>query len=368
MKENSSTSRICEGSDDLRIAYSISDRVEPALLLCVYAAMLATGHYIWHRSDGSPFSDHSWFLMPMCLLGDAGLIAFFLWTGSIKSPVSINMDGTVRQGVAVWKFPGPMTALVAKTGGGKAPPRYWIDLRYGPAAVRLTGDTTEGQTIGTAAQINRWSRLRIQGISDPFDSRNATQPISWGVYLIALLIAVFFINVAFGNNGTYLNLQAQPGAWAKASAVIFTLLVAGATGMRWKAFANAGIRRGAVVVLAEVAIAALFVLASGAIGGHSAQVLETAFMPGTVVTFDAPLNLTRTTQGKGCHRYLWFEDPSLGRVIRYCDPHSLEYWSKATRVEVTEARNDLGIRILSVNSARTEPSDSSPATIHSLKN
>jgi len=351
MKENSSASRISEGLDELHIAYSTSGRVEPALLLLIYVAILAAGHYIWHTTPSLLFSDANWLVIPMCLLGDAGLIALCLWSGSVKSPVSISVDGTVRHGVATWKFPGPMTALVGKTGGIKAPPRYWIDLRYGPAAARLPGDVTEGQTIGMAAQINRWSRQRVQGTSDPFDSAKATDPVNWGVYYFVLLIAMFLIGSAFSDNGTYLNVHAKPGVWAKVSVVIFALLVAAAIGTRWKAFASAGIRRGAIILLAEVAIAVLLVLAGGAIGGHSAQALEAAFTPGTVVTFDAPLRLTATTQGKGCHRYLRFADPSLGRVIQYCDPHSLEYWSKATHAKVTQEQNDLGVRILSVDGA-----------------
>lgn len=363
MKENPSTNRISEGADNLHIAYSTSDRIEPALLLFIYVAILATCHYVWHTTHGSLFSDYNWLVIPISLLGDAGLIAFFLWSGSVKSMVSISMDGTVRQGVAIWKFPGPMTALVAKTGGTKAPPRYWIDLRYGPAAVRLAGGTTEGQTIGMAVQINRWSQRRIHGTSDRFDSRKANSPVSWDIYYSVLLILMFFIGAAFSGNGTYLNVHAKPGAWAKVSTAIFALLVAGVTGMRWKTFASAGIRRGAVIMLAEVAIAMLLVLASGAIVARSAQALETILTPGAVATFDAPLSLTTTTHGKGCHRYLLFDDPSLGRVIQYCDPHSLEYWSKATHVRVTEQRNDLGVQILSVDGASAEQSEPLPATV-----
>jgi hypothetical protein len=363
MKENSSTNRISEGADDLHIVYPTPDRTGPALLLFIYVVILATCHYVCHRTPGSLFSDYNWFVIPMCLLGDAGLIAFFLWSGSVKSPVFISMDGTVRQGVSIWKFPGAMTALVVKTGGAKAPPRYSIDLRYGPAAVRLAGGTTEGQTIGMAVQINRWSQQRIQGTSDPFDSRKANSPVSWGIYYSGLLIVMFFIGASLSDSGTYLNEHAKPGVWAKVLAVIFALLAAGVTGMRWKTFTRAGIRRGAVIMLAEVAIATLLILASGSIVAHSAQTLETTLTPGAVTSFDAPLSLTTTTQGKGCHRYVLFDDPSLGRVIRYCDPHSLEYWSKAAHVQVTEQRNDLGVHILSVDRASAEQSESLPATV-----
>jgi hypothetical protein len=351
MKEDSTTNRVSERADGLHITYPASECVEPALLLFIAIAILATCHYFWYRAHASLFSDYNWFLIPICLLGDAGLIALFLWSGSLRSPVSISMDGTVREGVAIWKFPGPMTALVAKVGGAKAPTRYWIDLRYGLAKVRLPGDVTEGRTIGMTVQINRWSQHRIQGTSDPSDSRKAQSPVSWGSYLSILTVIMLFIGSAYSDNGTYLNVHTKPAAWAKVSAVIFALLVAGAIGMRWRTFASAGIRRGTVILLAEIAIALLLALGSGAIAAHSAQTLEMSVTPGTVAAFHAPLNLTATTHGKGCHRYLLFADPSLGRVVRYCDHHSPEYWSSATRVKVTEERNDLGVRILSVDGA-----------------
>jgi hypothetical protein len=357
MKENSGTTQLSESSGELRIAYSTSDRVGLALLLFIFMAILATCHYFWHRAHSSLFSDESWLLIPMCLLGDAGLIAFFLWSGSLKSPVSISIDGAVRQGIAIWKFPGPMTALVAKVGGSKGPPRYWIDLRYGPAAVRFAGGTTEGETIGMSVQINRWNKQRIQGTPDPFDSRKAAAPVSWAGYYLALLFTVGFIGVVFGGQGTYLKVDAQPGAWAKVAAAILAILLAAVAGMRWRTFATAGIRRGAVVLLAEVAITMLLALASGAVGGHVAQALETALAPGRVSTFEAPLSLTVTTRGKGCHRYVVFEDPSLGRVIQYCDPHSLEYWGNATLIQVTEKQNDLGVHILSVDVTPAEQSE-----------
>jgi hypothetical protein len=352
VKENSSTNRISEGPDGLHIAYPASERVGLALLLFICVAILAACHYVWYRTHGSPFSGSNGLVIAICLLGDAGMIALVFWSGSVKSPVSISVDGTVRQGVALWKFPGPMTALVSKTGGSKAPPRYWIDLRYGPAVARLTGDTAEGQTIGMAAQINRWSQQRIPGTSDPFDFRKATSPLNWGIYYCWLLLVVFLITIEIGGDGNYLNTHAKPDVWAKVSAAIFVLLVVGATGMKWRSYASAGIRRGAVVLLAEVAIAVLIVLGSEAIGAHSVQALEMILSPGAVATFDAPLILTATTHGgKGCHRYLLFDDPAIGRAIKYCDYHPLEYWSRATRVRVTEKRNDFGVRIISVDGA-----------------
>lgn len=120
------------------------------------------------------------------------------------------------------------------------------------------------------------------------------------------------------------------------------------TVMRWKNFAEAGIRRSARIMLTEAALTILIALGSAAYGGHLAQTLEATYAPGVIDTFDAPLRLTPTTTGKGCRRYLIFDDPSLGQVVRYCDPHPLEYWRQATRVLVTERQTDLGIHILSV--------------------
>jgi hypothetical protein len=244
-----------------------------------------------------------------------------------------------------------MTALVSTTGGGKGPPAYWLDLRYGPASVRFRGGYTEGQTIGMSVQINRWIQQRVQGTQDPFDIRTARSPMSLAGFSWVFLTLAGLIGAVVSDSGTYLNEQAQLGSWGKVAAIVVALIVASVTGMRWKAFSNAGVQRGAAILLAEGAIAALIILAAGAIAAHSAQVLQVTTARGSIASFDAPLNLTRTTRGKGCHRYLRFVEPSLDRVIQYCDPHSLEYWSDATHVQVTERRNDLGVQIISVDGA-----------------
>jgi hypothetical protein len=350
MEKYSGADFISESSDNLSIVYPASDRILQIVFLLIYLAILVIFHCIWYRTSISLFSDREWLTIPACLAGDAGLLGLFLWSGS-KSTVAINMDGTVRHGVAKWKFPGRMTALVSKTGGTKGPPAYWLDLRYGPASLRFRGGNTEGQTIGMSVQINRWIQQRVQGTQDPFDIRTARSPISLANFSWIFLILAVLIGAGLSDSGTYLNEQAQLGSWGKVAATVVALIVASVTGIRWKAFASAGIQRGVVILLAEGAIAALIILASGAIAARSAQTLEVSTARGSIASFDAPLYLTRTTRGKGCHRYLRFLDPSLGRMIQYCDPHSFEYWSDATHVQVTERRSDLGVQIISVDGA-----------------
>lgn len=133
MKENSSSIEISENSERLLITYPTSSRLEPTLLLFFYAVILAACHYFWYQTASSLFSERNAWLIPACLLGDAGLIFFFFRIRHFRSDVSIDRDGTVRQGFATWKFPGPMTARVAKGGGGRGPMLYWIELRYGRA-------------------------------------------------------------------------------------------------------------------------------------------------------------------------------------------------------------------------------------------
>ena len=351
MQSNPRTPRFSESADALHIAYPTADRVGLALLSLIGAAILAVSHYLWQTTHASLFSNNNWVVIPICLLGDAGLIAFVLWSGSLKSTVSIRTDGAVQEGIGRWKFPGVMTALVVKTGGPRSAHRWWIDLRYGQATVRLPGDTTEGQTIGMSAQINQWCQHRVQGVADPFDVRETKLAISWSHYLSVFAFIALLISVASAGQNIYLNAQAKPAVWAKVSVAIFALSVGGAAAVRWAAFAKAGVRRGAGIVLAEVAIALLLILGGGAIVAHSVQRLEVSVTPGVVTTFDAPLSSTATTQGKGCHRYVVFDDPLVGGAIRYCDPYPLEYWSRSTRVRVTQSQNDIGVHILSVDRA-----------------
>jgi hypothetical protein len=165
-----------------------------------------------------------------------------------------------------------------------------------------------------------------------------------------MLIVCLAVGV-FARNDVYLDEHATAGTWAKMSTAILLLLVASATGIRWRTFARAGVQRGAGILLTEGAIAMLLALGSGAIAARAAQTLETSVTLGAVSTFEAPLIPTVRRTGKGCHRYLTFNDPSLGRFIQYCDPHSPEYWNNATRVRVTQNRNDLGVHILSIDGA-----------------
>lgn len=289
-------------------------------------------------------------LIPLSVLGSAGILAYVLISGTAMSPITVNTDGTVNAGIAMWKFPGQLTALASKTGHAQ----NWIDLRYGSAMIRLPGDVTEGLTIYLADQINRWSKDRIRGVADPFEPSKAKRTMHWGVYYWMFLVIVVVLGNGAGDYATYLNVNAPFGTWATVSILIFSGLMVMAASIRWGALVRTGVRRGRGIWVAEVAVVGLLILGGGAIVGRCAQVIETIAKSETLVTFDAPLRLTKTTQGKGCHRDFILDEPSLGRTILYCDPHSLEYWKGATGVRVTELRGQFGLRITSIG-INTQP-------------
>lgn len=91
------------------------------------------------------------------------------------------------------------------------------------------------------------------------------------------------------------------------------------------------------------------ILGACAIVGRYAQIFEMLATPAKSTSIDEPLRLTKTTTGKGCHRFLILEEPSLGRTIQYCDPHTLDYWNGIEDVQVSQSSNALGIRIGSID-------------------
>lgn len=348
MNKDSSSIQVSEEPSELIISYSTSSRLESTALLAICLIALAMCYYLLYRSPTSIFSDNDWLLIPMCLFGSAWLIALVLRSGTAKSPITINTDGMVSAGIATWKFPGRATVFASKTGRTTAP-SYWIDFRYGSATIRLPGGVTEGSTMGVAAQINRWSRDRIQGTADPFESGKVKFSVDWGSCYFIFMIVVAMSGVVVGGDGIYLDTNAPFGSWAKISILIFSGLMVVGAGIRWAALIRAGVRRGLGIWTAEVLVAMLLILGGGAIVGHFAQAGEMRVTENTQITFGVPLHLTRTTTGKGCHRFILIEEPSLGHSIKYCDPHSLEYWNGITEVRVGEQKNQLGIRITSVD-------------------
>jgi hypothetical protein len=348
MSKKSGVIQVSEDPSKLIISYSASSRIESALQLGICLIALAMCHYLLYKSQASIFSDN-WLLIPICLLGDAGLITLILRSGTAKSPVFIHANGIVGAGIATWRFPGPMTALANKTGRSQAP-RCWIDLRYGSTTIRLPGDITEGLTIGVATQINKWSQRRIYGATDSSESCKVKPVIDLELYFQTMFMAIIaIICIATIGNSTYLGVNAPFGSWAKVFVLVFSSLTVGAVGIRWRSLIETEVRRGLGIWIAEAAVVTLLILGGGAIAGYCGQAIEVRLAANTPVTFDSPLKLTETTTGgKGCHRYLILEDPSLDRQIRYCDPYSLGYWNGATKVRVAELRSQLGVRITSI--------------------
>ncbi|MGG1949185.1 hypothetical protein AB1286_30975 [Trinickia sp. NRRL B-1857] len=349
MNQDFSSIRVSEVPSGLVVSHSRASRFESIGLVAVCLAALVLSYYLSYLSPPSIFSN-DWSLIPICFLGSAGLIALVLRSGTAKSTITIGIDGTIRAGIATWKFPGPITAIAQKTGGPRAP-SYWLDFRYGSATVRLPGGTTEGSTMGAAVQINRWSRARVHGAVDPFESEMLKPATSWGTYCGIFLTALVILSVVNQRNGAFLNPHAPLGPWARISLVVFSVLVAIAGGIRWSALKRMGVGRGPGVWAAEIAVTVLLILGGGAIVTRDAQSIEMGAAAATPLTFDAQLHLTKTTTGKGCHRYVILEEPSLAGPVRYCDPHPLAYWNAASEVRVTELRNNFGIQIIEVDRA-----------------
>ncbi len=345
MNKNSRSSQLIEEPDRLVVSYSASARAEPALLFSIFCIVLSVCHYFLYQAQVTILSGE-WELIPICLFGNAGLLIFLIRSGTIKSAAHISSDGTVRQGIGSWAFPGPMAASPI-TIGGKSPV-YWINLRYGSSTIRLPGDETEGGTIGLAAQINRWVKLRISGMAGSSEASKSPPAINAAVCYVSVMVLTAILGEVASGGHCYLNAQAKIGSWAKVSISIFTALAVIGACIRWSTIARSAIRRGSGVWVVDVAITLLMILGGCSIVGHYAQIFEMRATPATVSFIDEPLRLTKTTTGKGCHRFLILREPSLDKTIQFCDPYAADYWRGVEDVRIDQSSNAFGIHIESI--------------------
>jgi hypothetical protein len=337
--------RLSEDVNGLTISYARSDRLELAALFTLAAAIVIWASSFFFADRPTLFS-WNWWLIPICLFGYAALLLFLFRSGMFKSPLHINQDGSVRQGIWTWQFPGPMRAMSTKVEGKV--PHYVVELRYGATKIRYQGGDTEGSTIGVVIRANRWIESRVHGRPD---TSSRDKKISGDGWLLRACM-VFGLCMPFcemiGGDGYYLDGQAPYGTWAFKAVLLFAALAIGALGVRLSQILANEIKVGSTVWLTEICIASLVMLGLSAAVGHYAQLFEMRETPGVLSIVDQPLNLTDTTSGKGCHRYLILYEPSLKQSVQYCDWQDLRYWDGATGVRVRQSGNAFGLRIESV--------------------
>jgi len=335
-----------ESDNHLTIHYSRSSRIDLAVAFVLIAAALGivSGFSYLRRTI---LLTEDWFVLPICLFGAASLVLFLFRTGMLKSPLRIDSDGLVRHGMWSWQFPGPMRAAPFKVSGKN--PRYLLALRYGATELRYPAGDTEGSTIAIAAKANLWIAERIHGQPDTPDSNKGLPAANWAMRLsIFVLFFTPVLEAIASGSGYYLDDRVAYGTWAQRAALVFTALTAALLGQRLLQTYVSEVKAGSAVWMTEILVASLMTLGAVAIIAHEAQRFELIGTSMTPTLIDQPLVLTRTTTGKGCHRFLILREPSLGETVQYCDPRSIRYWDGAIGVRVRQSGNAFGIHVEAV--------------------
>jgi hypothetical protein len=337
---------IAEEIDGLTLTYSRGDAYQSFLCLFAIAAFFALMGYVAWLARAGLFSS-GWLLLPVSL-GGGGLLLFVLCSGGLlRAPVRFTIDGSIRQAIWAWRYPGPFSVLPLKISGKR--PRFQIELRYGQVSQRLAGSPEEGQVIAAAARLNEWSRSRIIGM--PPDTATVRRTRDWTLFLgtcCVLWAALPLANLLFFGESYYLDGRANCGNWALASMEAFAVLALASLMWVLVRKANGPVRANAAVWLTEIAAALLVMAGTTTVVGRYAQIAQMYATPWDSFVSEQPLQLQIKQSGKGCRRFLILQEPTLGHAIKYCDGLGAKYWSDATAVRVYQSANRFGLHIDSV--------------------
>ncbi|MDR2195006.1 MAG: hypothetical protein LBE50_00170, partial [Gallionellaceae bacterium] len=257
-----SRSQIVELPDRLIIRPPAGRRIlQVAFLLALVAPWLWLAQRVplppWHGQNPLFSDDWGWFAF--WLLWGACVLFFLPSFGRAGFAITIRADGWVRQGIFSWHFPGPMFArfLASRTEN-----HFEIHLIYGASEILFTVSGHKNQAFDFASRIIKWSRQRINGIPDTFQSRSTTDFLwFWGWIAIILFFILVFLAYKIFLSRYYLNAHAAPGMWATGMTAAFAMLAIALTGRHWIWQAGREIKTGAALWITE-ALAALLLIST----------------------------------------------------------------------------------------------------------
>jgi hypothetical protein len=343
-----------------------------ALLLATVWLFMAGGILLpaWW-SGKSLFFGGDWMWLVLFLVFGVMVMGMFLQTGgSTSMALTIHADGWVRRGMTAWRFPGPMTVRCVKppkARKGASKQLCKLQMTHGASSVSfpvLLPDEAED----FSPRITEWARQHIGGVPDTGQSERAKKPAATALTLLAFYMAALLITarlepVASSSFGYYLNANAAPGAWAIGITAGFAAVAFIIAGWHWKQLAGRRIKANAGIRWLH-ALAALFLIAAGcAITLRIGQFLELHNQATTAnVTLHQRVEAdTITSNGNRirCRLRFYIDEPSLGQKIEYladsCD--RLNDWNRAPGIEISQAENKFGVRILSVRPATPNPDE-----------
>jgi hypothetical protein len=328
------------------VRYSRSNRLGLVLPFVLLAALIGLATFSVCRRQPTIFSGF-WLTIPLCLFGYAAMVAFVFRTGMFKSPLRIDADGSVHQGIWRWRFPGQMSAA-PETVSNKSG-RCLILLRYGATELQFPGGYTASSTMSVAAEANQWIAARISRGPEMLGARGGLSKVNGALRLCLLaMFGTLVLEIVASGSHYYMKYGIPYGAWAHTWPWVFAALAIGLLGMRLLNIFASDVKAAPAVWLTESVISLLMTLGAMALVAHEAQWCEMVISPMTASLVDQPLVLTRTIGGKGCHRFLIISEPLLGETVQYCDPKNIHYWDDAAGVRVRQSANGLGVHIESV--------------------
>lgn len=333
-------------SDGIVLTYPLSMRIESVVLFTLTALLVCLLHcLILRRIPGMLSGD--WYLLPACLAADCLLLRMLLANGACRSPAYLKADGTVRQGLLFWKFPGPPIAesqIPRVRASHYLANRYMIGLRWSSDQIRIPGGVTEASTIGMVAQLNKWASVSGRSEMNTTANAYAKRPVNWPLRLCVAMVAAWIVWGALSGVGDVMLMSNAPlGQIAIYATSVFAALAVVTIVFREYLLWLAGARGYTLYV--ECLFAILAALACGVMVTNYAQGLQFFAEPVTRSSQVQPVNIIQTHASKGCQNELDVTESLLGVTVTPCIDDQLAYWKSAKAVRVHESRNMFGVRI-----------------------